>query len=209
MSNARDITCVLASGNQGKLAELTGVLSGFGIKLVSQSEFNVSEAEENASTFIENSLIKARHACVATGHCALADDSGLVVPALHGEPGIRSARYAATPGSENKPTDRDNINKLMQALKSLPDEARSAYFVCALVLLRHAEDPEPVVATGLWHGTILHSADGDGGFGYDPVFYCPKLKMSAAAMGKAKKSSVSHRAIALKELKLKLSQSTL
>jgi len=211
MPNTRDITCVLASGNQGKLAELTGVLSGYGIKLVSQSEFNVTEADENASTFIENSLIKARHASMATGLCALADDSGLVVPALNGEPGIRSARYASM-GDDSKPTDQDNVDKLLQTLKPLPDEARSAYFVCALVFLRHAEDPEPVIATGLWHGNILHAPDvsgpeGDRGFGYDPVFYCPKLQMSAAAMGKAKKSTVSHRAIALKELKLKLSQS--
>lgn len=208
MSGSAAIKCVLASGNQGKLAELAGTLAGFDIELVSQSEFNVTEADENASTFIENSLIKARHASASTGLSALADDSGLVVPALNGEPGIRSARYAS--GTDNtRPTDQDNIEKLLTVLKPLPPHARAAYFVCALVFLRHAEDPEPVIATGLWHGQILTETDGDGGFGYDPVFYCPKLKMSAAAMGKAKKSAVSHRAIALAELKHKLSQSTL
>jgi len=211
MTGGNTIKCVLASGNQGKLAELSGALASLGIELVSQSEYNVTEADENASTFIENSLIKARHASASTGLSALADDSGLVVPALHGEPGIRSARYAATPDAADnvKPTDQDNIDKLLNVLASLPSEARAAYFVCALVFLRHAQDPEPVVATGLWHGHILSEPDGDGGFGYDPVFYCPNQKMSAAAMGKAKKSTVSHRAIALAELKHKLSQSTL
>jgi len=211
MTGGNTIKCVLASGNQGKLAELSGALASLGIELVSQSEYNVTEADENASTFIENSLIKARHASASTGLSALADDSGLVVPALHGEPGIRSARYAATPDAADnvKPTDQDNIDKLLNVLASLPSEARAAYFVCALVFLRHAQDPEPVVATGLWHGHILSEPDGDGGFGYDPVFYCPNQKMSAAAMGKAKKSTVSHRAIALAELKHKLSQSLL
>lgn len=205
------IKCVLASGNQGKLAELSGALADHGIELVSQSEYDVTEADENASTFVENSLIKARHATSSTGLCALADDSGLVVPALNGEPGIRSARYAATPGGKDttKPTDQDNIDKLLSVLAPLPSEARAAYFVCALVFLRHAQDPEPLIATGLWHGEILTEPAGDGGFGYDPVFYCPNQKMSAAVMGKAKKSTVSHRAIALAELKLKLSQSSL
>lgn len=208
---SKAIRCVLASGNQGKLAELSGTLADLGIELVSQSEFSVSEADENASTFIENSLIKARHASASTGLCAMADDSGLVVPALNGEPGIRSARYAATPdGTESiKPTDQENIDKLLDVLKPLPPEARAAYFVCALVFLRHAKDPEPVIATGLWHGHILSEPDGDGGFGYDPVFYCPGQQMSAAAMGKEKKSAISHRAIALAELKHKLLQSTL
>lgn len=211
MQGSNAIKCVLASGNQGKLAELSGTLASLDIELVSQAEFDVTEADETAPTFIENSLIKARHASVSTGLCALADDSGLVVPALQGEPGIRSARYAAMPGAKDtaKPTDQDNIDKLLAVLKPLPSEARVAYFVCALVFLRHAEDPEPVIATGLWHGQILHESDGDGGFGYDPVFYCPGEKKSAAAMGKTRKSSISHRAIALAELKHKLSQSLL
>ena len=211
VSEDKVIKCVLASGNQGKLVELSGALASLDIELVSQSEFSVTEADENASTFIENSLIKARHASASTGLCALADDSGLVVPALQGEPGIRSARYAAASGGNDnaKPTDQDNIDKLLNKLAPLPSDARAAYFVCALVFLRHAQDPEPVVATGLWHGQILTEPDGDGGFGYDPVFYCPNEEMSAATMGKAKKSAISHRAIALTELKQKLSHSRL
>jgi len=211
MPTSNAIKCVLASGNQGKLTELSGTLANLGIELVSQSTFSVTEADENAPTFLENSLIKARHASAATGLSAMADDSGLVVPALRGEPGIRSARYAATPVAVNdaKPTDQDNIDKLLAALAPLPPEARDAYFVCALVFLRHAQDPEPVIATGLWHGQILTEPEGEGGFGYDPVFYCPNQKMSAASMGKKKKSEISHRAIALAELKHKLSLSTL
>ena len=196
--------CVLASGNEGKLAELSDALSDFQIDLISQKTLNVSEAEEPAATFVENALIKARHASKATGLCALADDSGLVVPALNGAPGVISARYAATPGSDQKPTDQDNIDKLLESLNPMSPEARSAYFVCVLVFLRHTDDPVPLIATGLWHGEILFEPEGDGGFGYDPVFYCPQQKMSAAAMGSEIKKSVSHRAIALEELKQQL-----
>lgn len=214
MANSTDSTrgnslrCVLASGNQGKLTELSGALADLNIELISQSEFNVTEAIEDASTFVENALIKAKHASFSTQLSALADDSGLVVPALNGEPGIRSARYAMTNDGQ-KPTDQDNIDKLLEVLKPMPASARSAYFVCSLVFVRHAKDPEPVIANGIWHGQILHTAQDQGGFGYDPVFYCPEVGMTAAAMGKAKKSTVSHRAIALKELKQKLSASTL
>ncbi len=215
------LRCVLASGNQGKLKELTGVLTDFNIELISQSEFNLTEAIEDANTFVENALIKARHACNYTDLCAMADDSGLVVPALNGEPGIRSARYAmaqnatenatehATEHATEKPTDQDNINKLLAELEPLPEAARSAYFVCSLVFLRHAKDPEPVIANGIWHGTILKEPEGEGGFGYDPVFYCPANGMSAAAMGKPKKATVSHRALALQELKKQLQQKLL
>lgn len=195
--------CVLASGNKGKLAELSDALAIHRITLIAQSEFNVTEADETAVTFIENALIKARHASLATGLPAMADDSGLVVPALLGQPGIRSARYAQTEGSANKPTDAENIEKLLQSLQSIED--RSAYFACVLVYLRHAEDPEPVIATGQWHGTILSAASGDGGFGYDPVFYCPASKMSAAAMSPERKRQISHRGIALKKLHEQLS----
>lgn len=208
-TNQHTTKCVLASGNQGKLEELAGALANHQIALVSQSEFNVTESDENATTFIENALIKAKHASASTGLCALADDSGLVVPALAGAPGIRSARYAAIEGDATKPTDQDNIDKLLEELKPLPEAARAAYFVCALVFIRHANDPEPVIAVGNWHGQILHAMEGEGGFGYDPIFHCPKLGLSAAAMGKAAKRQVSHRAIALAELKQKLSQSTL
>lgn len=200
--------CVLASGNQGKLDELSGVLLAQNIELISQSEFNLTEAIEDGSTFVENALIKAKHASEATGLSAMADDSGIVVPSLNGEPGIRSARYAMTDNTD-KPTDQENIDKLLKVLEPMPDTARAAYFVCCLVFVRHAKDPVPVIASGIWHGRILHEAQGEGGFGYDPVFYCPGVGMTAAAMGKAKKSTVSHRAIALKELKHKLSETTI
>ncbi len=216
MANSTDSTrdntmrCVLASGNQGKLTELSGALADLNIELISQSKFNVTEAIEDASTFVENALIKAKHASFSTQLSALADDSGLVVPALNGEPGIRSARYAMTDNNVGeKPTDQDNIDKLLEVLKPMPEAARAAYFVCSLVFVRHAKDPEPVIANGIWHGKILHTAQDQGGFGYDPVFFCPEVGMTASAMGKAKKSTVSHRAIALKELKQKLSISKL
>jgi len=201
------VKCVLASGNAGKLAELSDALTEHNIDLVSQKEFNVTEADEPAVTFVENSLIKSRHASASTGLPAMADDSGIVVPALAGAPGVKSARYACVPGSDSKPTDQDNINKLLETLKDSPD--RAAYFVCVLTFLRHADDPEPLIATGVWHGSILTTPAGADGFGYDPVFYCPVQKMTAAEMGKEKKRSVSHRAIALKLLKQQLSNSHL
>ncbi len=190
--------CVLASGNKGKLAELSNALADHHITLVAQSEFNVTEADETAVTFVENALIKARHASLATGLPALADDSGLVVPALNGAPGIYSARYAQSNHSGRKPTDLENINKLLESLAPLKN--RAAYFACVLVYLRHANDPEPIIATGQWHGTVLDELNGDGGFGYDPVFYCPDSKLTAATMGKERKQQISHRAIALKKL---------
>ncbi len=209
MASANKSQCVLASGNKGKLAELSNALADHGIELVSQSEFKVTEAIEDAPTFVENALIKARHASRSTGLSALADDSGLVVPALNGEPGIYSARYAMQPDVLQKPTDADNINKLLEQLQSHSDAERAAYFVCALVYLRHADDPEPIISTGLWHGSILHAPEGENGFGYDPVFYCPKNKMASASMSRELKSSVSHRAIALEALKTQLADRTL
>lgn len=194
----------MASGNKGKLAELSNALAPLHIKLTAQSEYNVSEADETAVTFIENALIKARHACQSTGLPALADDSGLVVPVLNGAPGIYSARYAQVQGSD-KPTDRDNIDKLLLALQNHSGEARSARFVCVLAFLEHAEDPEPVIATGHWSGSITNSVEGDGGFGYDPVFYCPQTGMTAAAMGKERKASISHRSAAISSLLQQLS----
>lgn len=199
---AKSTQCVLASGNKGKLAELSNALASHQITLVAQSEFDVTEADETAVTFVENSLIKARHASLATGLPALADDSGLVVPALNGAPGIYSARYAQIDATNSKPTDLDNINKLLDALAPLQN--RSAYFACVLVYLRHANDPEPIIASGQWHGTILDELHGEGGFGYDPVFYCPETKMTAAAMDKDRKQQISHRALALKKLQKQL-----
>lgn len=190
--------CVLASGNAGKLAELSVALADFNLQLISQSEFNFAEADETAVTFVENALIKARHASAETGLPALADDSGLVVHALNGEPGIRSARYAQTTEGV-KPTDEENYNKLLNNLTNSED--RSAHFVCVLALVKHADDPEPLIATGRWHGSILTAPQGVGGFGYDPVFLCPQTGMSASAMGKEKKSAISHRALAVKQLR--------
>lgn len=190
--------CVLASGNAGKLAELSVALADFNLQLISQSEFNFAEADETAVTFVENALIKARHASVETGLPALADDSGLVVHALNGEPGIRSARYAQTKEGV-KPTDEENYNKLLNNLAD--SEERSAHFVCVLALVKHADDPEPLIATGRWYGSILTAPQGVGGFGYDPVFFCPQTGKSASAMGKEKKSAISHRALAVKQLR--------
>jgi len=195
--------CVLASGNKGKLAELSEALSSHGIRLRAQSEFNVSEVAEPASTFVENALIKARHASHSTGLAALADDSGLVVPSLQGQPGVHSARYAAN-NDDAKPGDSANIDKLLNELATQPADQRNAYFVCVLVYLSHADDPLPVIATGLWHGTILKERRGDSGFGYDPVFYCDAEQLSAAEMGKARKQQISHRAIALAALSQQL-----
>jgi XTP/dITP diphosphohydrolase len=204
---ASEQSCVLASGNKGKLAELSNALAPLHIKLTAQSEYNVSEADETAVTFIENALIKARHACQSTGLPALADDSGLVVPILNGAPGIYSARYAKEEQAQadDKPTDRENIDKLLLALQNHSGDARRARFVCVLAFLEHAEDPEPVIAIGHWSGSITTSVEGDGGFGYDPVFYCPQTRMTAAAMGKERKASISHRSAAIKSLLQQLS----
>ncbi len=190
--------CVLASGNIGKLTELSAALADFNLQLISQSEFNFVEAEETAVTFVENALIKARHASAETGLPALADDSGLVVHALNGDPGIRSARYAQK-SANIKPTDADNIEKLLNNLADTED--RSAHFVCVLAMVKHTNDPEPLIATGRWHGNILNDIQGEGGFGYDPVFYCPVTGASAAAMGKEKKAAISHRARAVEQLR--------
>lgn len=192
-------TCVLASSNKGKLIELSDALKVCAIQLEPQSRYEVTDADETAVTFIENALIKARHACTATGLPALADDSGLVVPALDGAPGIYSARYAQS-DELPKPTDTDNINKLLAALKNHQGQQRQARFICVLAYLSHANDPEPVIATGSWHGQITDTLSGEGGFGYDPIFFCPKTRLTAAAMGAEKKRAISHRALAIKRL---------
>jgi len=201
-SNLPPTRCVLASSNQGKLNELAGALASHHIDLLPQTEFAVEDAIEDGSTFIENSLIKSRHASAATGLAALADDSGLVVPILNGEPGIYSARYAANSTDSTKPSDTDNIQRLLDNLKGQSD--RSAYFVCVLTYLRSATDPEPIIAVGRWFGNILETPQGNDGFGYDPVFFCPASGMSAASMGKEKKRAISHRALAIKQLSQQL-----
>ena len=190
---------VLATSNRGKLAELRPLLADAGFDLVTQGELGVDDAVEDGRTFVENALIKARHAAAATGLPALADDSGLVVPALGGAPGLLSARYAGAHGDAGA-----NIAKLLAALHGLPADARAAYFHCALVLLRHADDPQPLIAEGEWHGEILGEARGADGFGYDPLFFIPALNATAAELGHEQKNNLSHRGMALQQLIAKL-----
>jgi XTP/dITP diphosphohydrolase len=191
-------TLVLASGNAGKLRELREILGGsFDVR--AQSEFGVEDIDETGLTFVENALLKARHATQATGLPALADDSGLCVAALGGAPGLYSARYAGTHGDA-----RANISKLLDALRDVPDEQRTAHFHASIVLLRHATDPQPLIAEGSWHGRILHAPRGDGGFGYDPVFLDPELGVSAAELDPAVKHRISHRGRALAALRARL-----
>ena len=187
---------VLATSNQGKLAELKPLLAEFDYALVTQGELGVSDAVEDGRSFIENAIIKARHASAATGLPALADDSGLVVPALGGEPGIHSARYAGTHGDSAA-----NIARLLDAMQALPDSQRTAHFTCVLVLLRHADDPEPLVAEGRWHGQVLLSPRGQKGFGYDPVFLDPRHGRTAAELDAATKNACSHRGQAIARLR--------
>jgi len=191
---------VLASGNQGKLREIVGMLKPLGFVVRPQSDWRVPEAEETASTFVENSLIKARQAAHHTGLPSIADDSGLVVPVLNGDPGIYSARYAGESADSHA-----NMRKLLPELHGRSEPDRQAYFYCAMVLVLSVDDPAPLIATGRWHGTILELPQGDGGFGYDPLFGVSKLsdpgrQCSAAELTQADKSRVSHRGQALKEL---------
>lgn len=183
---------VLATGNPGKVRELADLLAEFGLDIVAQTELGVESAEETGLTFIENAILKARHAAAITGLPAIADDSGLAVDALGGAPGIYSARYAGADAS-----DQQNLEKLLTALESVPDGKRQAQFHCVLVYLRHAEDPTPLVFHGSWAGEIIRTAAGAGGFGYDPIFYVPALGKTAAELSKAEKLAVSHRGQAL------------
>jgi XTP/dITP diphosphohydrolase len=184
---------VLASGNRGKLAELAELLAPLGIEVQSQSSFGIAAAPEERSTFVENALDKARHVALHSGLPALADDSGLVVPALGGAPGIRSARYAGQNGD-----DAANNAKLIAALM---DAAKPrAHYYCALVYLRHPEDPAPLIATARWHGEILAAPRGSFGFGYDPLFYLPDLDCTAAELEPAEKNRISHRGRAMAAL---------
>lgn len=186
---------VLASNNRGKLEELQSLLSPLGWTLVPQGELGVPAAEEPALTFVENALIKARHASRLTGLPALADDSGLSVDALEGAPGVFSARFAGP-----EALDADNNRKLLKALEGMPAEKRGAQFHCVLALMRHAEDPIPLICHGRWRGRILEAAAGEGGFGYDPLFYAPEHQCSAAELSREAKGAVSHRGHALRQL---------
>ncbi|HFT1163260.1 TPA: XTP/dITP diphosphatase [Klebsiella quasipneumoniae subsp. quasipneumoniae] len=186
---------VLATGNAGKVRELASLLEDFGLDIVAQTELGVESAEETGLTFIENAILKARHAAQITGLPAIADDSGLAVDALGGAPGIYSARYAGVDAS-----DQQNLEKLLDALQDVPDDQRQAQFHCVLVYLRHAEDPTPLVCHGSWHGVIARKAAGQGGFGYDPIFFVPSEGKTAAELSREEKSAISHRGQALKLL---------
>lgn len=183
---------VLATGNPGKVRELADLLAAFGLDIVAQTELGVESAEETGLTFIENAILKARHAAQITGLPAIADDSGLAVDALGGAPGIYSARYAGEDAS-----DQQNLEKLLVALQDVPDDRRQAQFHCVLVYVRHAADPVPLVFHGSWEGVITRAAAGNGGFGYDPIFYVPELGKTAAELTKDEKRAVSHRGKAL------------
>ncbi|RFF27311.1 MULTISPECIES: XTP/dITP diphosphatase [unclassified Wenzhouxiangella] len=191
---------VLASGNKGKLKELAHMLEPLKISVVSQAEFDVEPVEETGLTFIENAILKAREAARVSGLPALGDDSGLVVDALDGHPGIYSARFAG----ENA-DDADNNDKLLRELADLPMERRTAHFHCCLVLLRHEADPVPIIAEGSWHGHILEAPRGDKGFGYDPLFHDRELGATAAELPMEEKARVSHRGKALAALIERLS----
>ena len=184
---------VLASGNAGKLKELSSLLAPLGIEVLPQSAFNVSEAEEPHPSFVENAIAKARHAARATGLPALADDSGLCVDVLGGAPGVLSARFAGEPKS-----DARNNALLLERLAGEP--RRSARFYCALALVRHADDPQPLIACGEWHGEILEATRGHGGFGYDPLFLVRDLDQTAAEIDHELKNVLSHRGKAMRQL---------
>lgn len=190
---------VVASSNAGKLAEFRDLLGAAGYEFVTQGELGVTDIEESGLTFVENALLKARHAARATGLPALADDSGLCVDALGGAPGLYSARYAGSHGDAGA-----NIAKLLEALKDVPGHRRTAHFYAVIVLLRHAEDPQPIIAEGMWSGLILEAPRGNGGFGYDPVFLEPENGLSAAEFEPAIKNRLSHRGRALAALRQKL-----
>jgi len=187
-----DRRIVLATGNAGKLKEMRKIFSGLDVGIVAQSDFDTAEAIEDGLSFVENAIIKARNAAAHTGLPALSDDSGIEVDALHGEPGIHSARYAGN--------DESNIQRLLRELDGVPDDQRTARFQCVMVYLRHAKDPVPVITQGSWEGRILQAPQGEGGFGYDPVFSVPERGCSAAELSAEDKNALSHRGKALRQM---------
>lgn len=196
---------VLASGNNGKLAELQNMLSGLNINMRAQSEFGIGsdlpEADETGLTFVENAIIKARYAAKVSGMAAIADDSGIEVDYLQGQPGIYSARYAGTGAS-----DADNNQKLLASLDGVKTPERTARFHSVLVYLRHADDPTPIICHGSWEGFVLEEIRGEHGFGYDPLFFVPSEHCSAAELPAGMKNKISHRAMAMKILLEKLQE---
>lgn len=190
---------ILASNNPGKLKELQSLLSGLNIQLINQKEMGVDEIEETGLSFVENALIKARHAAKLTSLPAIADDSGLSVPALGGLPGIYSARYA----SHNQNSEK-NIEKLLNEMTLFEGSDRDAMFHCVLVLMLHPKDPVPLIAEGHWHGTIAHKKIGSNGFGYDPIFYLPNKNKTAAELSASGKNKMSHRGMAMRDFLKKI-----
>ena len=186
---------VLASSNQGKLREIQAIFQDLPFELVPQVEWNVSDADETGLTFVENALIKARHAAEYTGLMAMADDSGIEVDYLQGAPGIHSARYAGQPCD-----NQANNDKLLAALKNVPKEERTARFQCVIVLMRHSKDPTPLICSGTWEGMIVEHETGTNGFGYDPLFFVPTHACTSAELSPEIKNSLSHRGHALREL---------
>lgn len=191
---------IIATGNPGKLKEIQHYLQEFNLEILPQSVLNVSDIEETGQTFIENALLKARHACELTGLPALGDDSGLVIDALGGAPGIYSARYAG----ENNKSDAANITKVLEQMQTIPEPNRTAHFYCVLVLMRHAADPAPVISIGSWHGSITTAPKGQNGFGYMPIFYVPTHQCTAAELELSVKNQISHRGLALQQLQQQL-----
>ena len=185
---------VIASNNPGKLREFQFLLQPLGIEVLTQAQLGIAEAEEPHLTFIENALAKARHVSRESGLPALADDSGICVTALGGAPGVQSARYAG----DNPKSDQKNNEKLLQDMQGVAD--RRAHYYCVLVLLRHADDPQPLIAEGEWHGEIAHQERGDGGFGYDPLFWLPEFGKTSAELSREQKHAISHRGKALRVL---------
>lgn len=186
---------VVASGNAGKIREINQILSGLRIEAVPQTGFTVPDVEETGLTFVENAIIKARNAAQHTGIPALADDSGIEVDALNGEPGIYSARYAGKGAS-----DKENLDKLLEELEQVPEAERTARFQCVMVYMAHDKDPTPIICQGTWEGRILFAPRGDNGFGYDPVFFVPTHECSAAELDSKTKNSLSHRGQALAKM---------
>lgn len=187
---------VLASSNAGKLVELRDLLADSGIELIAQTELGIDDADETGLTFVENAILKARHASRLSGLSALADDSGLCVDALGGAPGLYSARYAGTHGDAAA-----NNRKVLDVMRDIPVGQRDAHFHCSLALLHSADDPSPLIAEARWYGSILHAPRGDGGHGYDPLFFDPPSGLGAAEMSAADKNRISHRGKALDALR--------
>jgi XTP/dITP diphosphohydrolase len=185
---------VIASGNQGKIKEFNEMLTPHQLECVAQDKFNVPQVPETASTFVENALLKARNSCKYTKLPSIADDSGLVIPAIDNQPGLYSARFA---GSGD---DGANIDKVLELMADIPREQRSAYYISVIVYLQNAADPTPIICQGIWHGSILTARIGDGGFGYDPIFGVSSHKMSAAQLPSSIKNTISHRYIAMAQL---------